>query len=97
MAAIGRHGSRTSPARRALLAVAASYQLRPDRVKDMAPDGFVTILASAFPFDSAADWLRKPTMEELQVLWPVEAAKRVVDVALAAYGVESGLHEGPAA
>ncbi len=59
----------------ALLAVAGGFQMSPIGMAKLPPNRLVLIPYYHFPTDTDPDWLRKPTQEELQVLWPSQAAK----------------------
>lgn len=59
----------------ALLSQASGFQMSPLGMAKLPPDRLVLIPYSYFPFDTGPDWLRRPTQEELLVLWPHEAAK----------------------
>jgi len=59
----------------ALLSVAGDFQMSPLGMSKLPADRRVLIPYSYFPYDTGPDWQRRPTQEELQVLWPTQAAK----------------------
>lgn len=59
----------------ALLSQASAFQMSALGMAKLPPDRLVLIPYDEFPFDTPADWLRRPTQEELWVLWPAQAAK----------------------
>jgi TonB family protein len=60
----------------ALLSLAPQYQMRPDAIATQAPNGEVIIPADWFEFDKAPDWLRKPSADDLLVVWPRDAWRK---------------------
>jgi TonB family protein len=79
----------------ALLAMSGGFQMSPLGMTRLGPDRLVLIPYYNFPYDTGPDWLRRPTQEELAVLWPKQAAREgiggkatitcLVDVRGAAY------------
>jgi hypothetical protein len=59
-----------------LASLAADFQMKPDRVKTEAPDGVVTLVDGMFRVDTPPDWLRKPTQNDVMVVWPKSAWAR---------------------
>jgi TonB family protein len=59
-----------------LIALAPFFQVRPDQVKAVAPEGYRYIIASHATLDTKPDWLRRPSPEELVSVWPKAAWKR---------------------
>lgn len=61
---------------RALASLAPAFQIKPELVKAEAPGGLVFLFDSTFQYDNSAGWLRKPTEEDLGVVWPRAAWSR---------------------
>lgn len=68
--------SGASGAAQALLSVVPKYRLKPERVTAAAPGGEISIVESWFHIDTPPDWRRRPTSDQLRVVWPTEAWAR---------------------
>jgi len=64
-----------SGAAAALASVADAYRMAPKAMAKLPPDRSFVVGWSDYKYDRAPDWRRKPTMQELWVLWPPAAAR----------------------
>ncbi|MFL5296207.1 MAG: TonB family protein [Phenylobacterium sp.] len=58
---------------RAVLSLAPQYRMKPAAEGGVAPGGEVVIFKDWLAIDKPADWLRKPTAQDLLTVWPKDA------------------------
>ncbi|MDB5425896.1 MAG: hypothetical protein JWQ29_3312, partial [Phenylobacterium sp.] len=61
---------------RVLRSLAPDYQMKPPAEGGVAPGGEVVIPGDWLPFDKASDWKRRPSPEDMVVVWPKKAWAR---------------------
>ena len=63
----------------ALLSLVPQFQLRPELIAAQAQEGDIVVYGDWYEFDKAPDWLRKPTAQDLLVVWPKDAWRRGIN------------------